>query len=63
MEIVKLNELEVGKDIWFKNPYNTFSYWGEVKDLRYNFEGESYAIVQVGTKMYRIDESYTLCVD
>lgn len=64
MKKVQLNELKVDQYIWFKSPYNnTLTYWGEVKELYFNFNGGSYVIVQVGTELYKIDERYTFCVE
>jgi len=39
MDRVLFHELQVGDNIWFKNPYASFSHWGTVESLDFNFEG------------------------
>lgn len=48
MEEVAFNDLKKGDNVWFKNPYNTFSHWGTVEDFHYNFDGNSYVTITVG---------------
>ncbi|MFW3611340.1 hypothetical protein ACN9U3_03065 [Staphylococcus caprae] len=48
MEKVSFHELKIGNNIWFKNPYASFSHWGTVEDFNYNFEGKPYVNVNVG---------------
>jgi len=60
MEGVSFHELQVGDNIWFKSPYVSFSHWGTVKSLNYNFEGKSYVNVKVGVEtVLRAYENYT----
>lgn len=60
MEEVAFNDLKKGDNVWFKNPYASFSHWGTVESLNYNFEGESYVNVKVGIEtVLRAYENYT----
>ena len=60
MDRILFHELQVGDNIGFKNPYASFSHWGTVESLNYNFEGESYVNVKVGIEaVLRAYENYT----
>jgi len=60
MDRVLFHELQVGDNIWFKNPYSSYSHWGTVESINYNFEGKSYVNVKVGVEtVLRAYENYT----
>lgn len=60
MDRVLFHELQVGDNIWFKSPYTSYSHWGTVENLNFNFEGKSYVNVKVGVEtVLRAYENYT----
>ncbi|BBD92828.1 hypothetical protein JMUB590_1771 [Staphylococcus caprae] len=40
MENTLFQDLKVGDSIWFKSPYTSYSHWGTVESLNFNFEGK-----------------------
>ncbi|BAW91117.1 hypothetical protein HMPREF0793_1854 [Staphylococcus caprae M23864:W1] len=60
MENTLFQDLKVGDSIWFKSPYTSYSHWGTVESLNFNFEGKSYVNVKVGVEtVLRAYENYT----
>lgn len=59
MENILFQDLKVGDSIWFKKPYTSYSHWGTVESLNFNFEGKSYVNVKVGVEtVLRAYEDY-----
>lgn len=60
MKEVAFNELKKDDNVWFKSPYTSYSHWGTVESLNFNFEGKSYVNVKVGVEtVMRAYENYT----
>lgn len=57
---MELHELNKGDDIWFKYPNATNSFPAVVEELNYNFDGEFYLIVRVGSELVKIDDRYDI---
>ena len=60
MEGVSFHELQVGDNIWFKYPNATNSFPAVVEEFHYNFKGEPYLIVRVGSERVEIDDRYEI---
>ena len=59
MENTLFQDLKVGDSIWFKSTYTSYSHWGTVESLNFNFEGKSYVNVKVGVEtVLRAYEDY-----
>ncbi|PNM98178.1 hypothetical protein AL529_004025 [Staphylococcus capitis] len=64
MQKILFNDLSVGDNIWFKSPYTSYSHWGTVESLNFNFEGKSYVNVKVGVEtVLRAYEDYTFILE
>lgn len=57
---MKLHELNPGDDIWFKYPKAKTSFPAVVEELNYNFNGEPYLMVRVGSELVKIDDRYDI---
>ena len=57
---MKLHELNPGDDIWFKYPKAKTSFPAVVEELNYNFDGEPYLMVRVGSELVKIDDRYDI---
>lgn len=57
---MELHELNTGDDIWFKYPNATNSFPAVVEELHYNFKGEPYLKVRVGSELVVIDDKYDI---
>ena len=56
---MELHELNKGDDIWFKYPKAKTSF-PVVEELNYNFNGEPYLMVRVGSELVKIDDRYDI---
>lgn len=57
---MELHELNKGDDIWFKYPNARNSFPAIVEELHYNFKGETYLVVRVGSELVVIDDKYEI---
>lgn len=57
---MELHELNPGDDIWFKYPKAKTSFPAVVEELNYNFNGEPYLKVRVGSELVKIDDRYDI---
>ena len=57
---MELHELNPGDDIWFKYPKAKTSFPAVVEELNYNFNGEPYLMVRVGSELVKIDDRYDI---
>lgn len=57
---MELHELNKGDDIWFKYPKAKTSFPAVVEELNYNFNGEPYLMVRVGSELVKIDDRYDI---
>lgn len=57
---MEVHEFNLGDDIWFKYPGGTNSFPGVIEELHYNFEGQPYLTVWVGSERVELDDRYEI---